>query len=643
MKIFSQKITLIILVLLCTNITFSQRNQIKKANKDFDLYSYIDARKMYLKVVEEGYDSAEIYKKLGDTYYFNDDYINASIWYGKLINKYPDDAELEYYYRAAQSYKSIDKYEESDELMETYIALGGKDHNINVFENDPNYLKSIGVQTKRYEIEKVQTNTEFSDFGPSFYMNKLVFASSSHDLKNFKNDKWNDLPYLNLYVADINEDGTLSNLKPLGGEINTKYNESSAVFTKDGKTVYFSRIKFIKDKKEIDQTRTLRLKLYRAEKDGNNSWTNVVELPFNNKEYSVSHPALSKDEKRLYFVSNMPGTFGRSDIWHVNILENNEYSEPINLGSTINTGARENFPFISENNNLYFASDGHGGLGGLDIFVTQLDEKGNIDKISNIGTPINSNQDDFGFIIKESEGTGYFSSNKDGGRGSIDDDIYRFSEKCVITISGVVTDEFTGELLPGSEVSILDFNNKLLEKVAVGNNAIYSYIIECDLFYIIHGTKKDYFPIEKIVETPDESGVIVLDLQLKSTDPCPPNDLGCRLNLQPIYFDFDKFNIRSDATNELAKILVALKEYPELIIHIESHTDSRGKDTYNGSLSEKRAQATLNWFVDKGIDKQRLSAKGYGESQLINHCSNGEECTEEEHQLNRRSMFIIQN
>ncbi len=643
MKIFSQKITLMILVLICTNITFSQRMKIEKANKDYDKFAYIDARKIYLRVVEQGYDSAEIYKKLGDTYYFNDDYINASIWYGKLINKYPDDAELEYYYRAAQSYKSIDKYEESDELMETYIALGGKDHNINVFENDPNYLKSIGVQTKRYEIEKVQTNTEFSDFGPSFYMNKLVFASSSHDLKNFKNDKWNDLPYLNLYVADINEDGTLSNLKPLGGEINTKYNESSAVFTKDGKTVYFSRIKFIKDKKEIDQTRTLRLKLYRAEKDGDNSWTNVVELPFNNKEYSVSHPALSKDEKRLYFASNMPGTFGRSDIWHVNILENNEYGEPINLGSTINTGARESFPFISENNNLYFASDGHGGLGGLDIFVTQLDEKGNIDKISNIGTPINSNQDDFAFIIKESKGTGYFSSNKDGGRGSIDDDIYRFSEKCVITISGVVTDEFTGELLPGSEVSILDFNNKLLEKVAVGNNAIYSFMIECDLLYIIHGTKKDYFPIEKIVETPDESGVIVLDLQLKSKDPCPPNDLGCRLNLQPIYFDFDKFNIRSDATNELAKILVALKEYPKLIIHIESHTDSRGRDTYNESLSEKRAQATLNWFVDNGIDQQRLSAKGYGESQLINQCSNGEECTEEEHQLNRRSMFIIQN
>ena len=632
-----------ILVLICTNITFSQRMKIEKANKDYDKFAYIDARKIYLRVVEQGYDSAEIYKKLGDTYYFNDDYINASIWYGKLINKYPDDAELEYYYRAAQSYKSIDKYEESDELMEIYITLGGKDHNINVFGNDPKYLKSIGVQTKRYEIDKVQTNTKYSDFGPSYYMDKLVFASSSRDLKNFKSDNWNNLPYLNLYVADIDEYGALSNLKPLGGEINTKYHESSAVFTKDGKTVYFTRNNYLNGRRETGKNRTLRLKLYRAEKDGDNSWTNVIDLPFNSKEYSVSHPALSKDEKRLYFASNMPGTFGRSDIWYVNILGNNRYSKPINLGESINTKARESFTFISENNNLYFASDGHGGSGGFDIFTTHLDEKGNFDKISNIGKPINSNQDDFGFIIKESEGTGYFSSNKDGGRGSIDDEIYHFVEKCVITISGVVTDEITGELLPGTEVSILDNNNKLLEKVAVGNNGIYSFMIECDLLYIIHGTKKDYFPIEKIVEMPDESGVIILDLQLKPTDPCPPNDLGCRLNLMPIYFDFDRFNIRSDATIELAKILVALQEYPELIIHIESHTDSRGSDSYNESLSEKRARATLKWFVEQGINYSRLSSKGYGEFQLINQCSNGEECDDEEHQLNRRSMFIIQN
>ena len=190
-------------------------------------------------------------------------------------------------------------------------------------------------------------------------------------------------------------------------------------------------------RRETGKNRTLRLKLYRAEKDGDNSWTNVIDLPFNSKEYSVSHPALSKDEKRLYFASNMPGTFGRSDIWYVNILGNNRYSKPINLGESINTKARESFPFISENNNLHFASDGHGGSGGFDIFTTHLDEKGNFDKISNIGKPINSNQDDFGFIIKESEGTGYFSSNKDGGRGSIDDEIYHFVEKCVIQFLGL--------------------------------------------------------------------------------------------------------------------------------------------------------------------------------------------------------------
>ena len=643
MKTYLQAITLFTIVLLSFSASYAQKGKIERANKEFDKYAYIDAQDIYLKVVEDGYSSAEIYKRLGDTYYYNSDYQNASIWYSKLVAEFPDEAEAEYYYRAAQSLKSEKRYSESDALMETYITKGGEGLVAQNFRNNPNYLQSIAEGAKEYFLDKVGVNSSSSDFGPSFYMDKVVFASNSQNYEGAKLSVWDNQPYMDLYQADMDERGVLSNATRLDGEINTEYHESTTTFTKDGNTVYFTRNNFLDDKKGTDKSKTIRLKLYKATKSGD-SWGNIVELPFNDDGYSVAHPALSLDEKRLYFSSDMDGGQGESDLWYVDLGENDSYGEPVNLGSSINTEARETFPFISDGNNLYFSSDGRSGLGGLDIFVTPLDNEGNPGTITNLGEPANSNKDDFGFIFNEEKHLGYLTSNREGdGGGSVDDDIYLVEEKCVITISGVVTDKDSGELVPGALVSLLDDNNKLIDQVTVGESASFSFIADCEAQYSVRGTKDRYAPDEKVIETPNKTGSINVPLQLKLIDPCPPNDLGCRLSLQPIYFDFDRYNIREDAAIELAKILAAMREYPQLIIHIESHTDSRGNDSYNKILSEKRAQSTLSWLVDQGIGRSRLSAKGYGESQLVNQCSNGVECTEEEHQLNRRSMFIIQN
>ncbi len=454
---------------------------------------------------------------------------------------------------------------------------------------------------------------------------------------------WNKQPFLNLYMAEMNEDGKLYNMEKLGGDITTKFHESSPSFTKDGRAVYFTRNNFIDGKKGRDKEKNIRLKIYKATKLGENLWTNIEELPFNSATYSVAHPALSSDEKRLYFSSDMPGTIGQSDLWYVDILGDNNYGSPVNLGLGINTEARENFPFISSNNVLYFSTDGRAGLGGLDIYFTQLNEQGLPTEIQTLGTPINSGKDDFALIINEEKNLGFLSSNRNGISGSVGDDIYRVNRVCEITISGLVTDENTGVLLPGSLVIVMDQDNNPINSMTVGRDAEYSFNVECNKQYTIRGTKDKYEPKEKIVSTPRESSSINLPLELKPSDPCPPNDLGCRLSLQPIYFDFDRYNIRPDAAIELAKILAALREYPELIIHIESHTDSRGSDSYNELLSERRAQSTLEWLISKGITRNRLTAKGYGEGRLINECSNGVECTEEAHQLNRRSMFIIKN
>ncbi len=644
MKLFLKKAALLLIVLLITSVSFSQKSRIEKANKEFDKYSYIDAREIYIKVLEDGYESAEIYKKLGDTYYFNSEYKNASEWYSKLVSTFPEEVETEYYYRTAQSLKSVNKYEESDKMMEMYVANGGNGIIADIYKNNPDYLKSIAEDARDFNLDKTTINSSFSDFGPSFYMNKIVFASNQQSSEGSKTLSWNGLPYLDLYEADVDKNGNLSNVTLLNGDVNTKYNESSTAFTKDGMTLYFTRNNYFDGKKGRDKNKTIRLKLYKATKSGDTFWGNIEELPFSGKEFSVAHPTLSLDEKRLYFASDMEGSLGMSDLWYVDILEDNTYGNPVNLGPSINTEKRESFPFISNKNKLYFSTDGRAGLGGLDVFVVPLNEDGSVTStITNLGEPANSSKDDFGFILNEETKIGFISSNRDGDGGSVDDEIYLIKERCVVVISGLVTDIDSGELLPGASVSLLDIDNTLIDNVIVGADAYYSFSADCDAQYSVRGTKEQYAPKEEIVKTPSESGIMEVPLRLKLIDPCPPNDLGCRLTLQPIYFDFDRFNIRPDAAVELAKILAAMIEYPQLIIHIESHTDSRGDDIYNDILSEKRAQSTLNWLVDKGINRERLSAKGYGETQHINQCSNGVKCTEEEHQLNRRSMFIIQN
>ncbi|KAA3619055.1 MAG: flagellar motor protein MotB [Flavobacterium sp.] len=636
MKTLPNKFILLTLVILFTSVSFAQKKEVEKANKEFDKFAYIDAREIYLKVVEDGYTSAQIFKNLGDTYYWNSDYDNAAKWYQRLVNEFPNEAEAMYYYRAAQSLKSLGQDEVADELMEAYIRKGG----------DPKIIQATNTSFLEYEVElqKVSVNTDNSDFGSAFYGNKLVYASATIQTEGDKIHEWNQQPFLDLFEADMDENGMLSNPTKLNGEVNTRFHESSAVFTKDGNTMYFTRNNFIDGKKGRDKEKTIRLKLYKATKNSETYWTNIEELPFNSKEYSVAHPALSLDEKKLYFSSDMPGTTGMSDIWYVDILEDGTYGTPMNV-SALNTEARESFPFISENNNLYFASDGRGGLGGYDVFMVPMGDDGMPDgEIKNLGAPTNSNKDDFGFILNERKRIGYVSSNRDGEKGSVADEIYRVQERCEVTIAGTITSNVNNGPVANATVTLLDENSIVVKTMTADANGRYSFdnLAECSSVYIVRAIGDGCEYNEKLVTTPSASGTVMADLVLEC-DPCPPNDLGCRLKLEPIYFDFDRYNIRPDAEIELAKILAAMRQYPELIIHIESHTDSRGNDAYNEALSEKRAQSTLEWLVSKGIDRNRLSARGYGEYQLTNQCSNGVECTEEEHQLNRRSMFIIQN
>lgn len=287
---------------------------------------------------------------------------------------------------------------------------------------------------------------------------------------------------------------------------------------------------------------------------------------------------------------------------------------------------------------MFFSSDGHMGLGGLDIFRASHNNSEGFYAVTNLEQPINSNQDDFGFIVKEKEKIGYLSSNRDGEGGSSSDDIYLLTENCNPVIYGAITNAKTRKTLEGSMVYLMDENNQVISQKITEANGNYRFEddMDCEKQYVVRASneEKEYEPLEKVVMTPEGTMMLQVDLALTPPD-CPVDDLDCRLDLKPIYFDFDKHNIRPDAEVELAKILEAMKEYPQLNIHIESHTDSRGNDAYNMRLSERRAKSTLEWLVEKGIDRDRLSSKGYGESQLINNCSNGVNCSKEAHQLNR--------
>lgn len=632
------------LTLFTVQVSFSQRNKVLKAEKEYDQYAYIDAQEVYLQVAQDGYKSPELFRNLGNTFYYVSQYPEAAQWYQKFIESYPDQVEPVYYFRLAQCYKSQELYAESDKAMKLFIEKGGDTKIAQNFAESTEYLEKIKAGANNYEIRTVSANSGGSDFGPTFYKDQVVFASASDTVIDSKLavHEWDNQPFLDLYLASIDDDGDLKVLDRIPGNVNSQYHESSPAFTKDGKIIYFTRNNYLegrkgKDKRRDSERRVL-LKIYRATWSGS-GWDNIEELPFNDDAFNTAHPALSLDEKRMYFVSDRPGSVGMSDLWYADINEDGSFGDPQNM-SQINTEARESFPFISSDNNLYFSSDGRSGLGGFDVYKAKLDGKGLPGDVDNLGAPVNSLQDDFGFIYNPEKKQGYVSSNRSGDGGFVNDDIY-LVVPCEVSLSGVITDIDTGELLPGAKVQLFDAdNNEIGEPFIVGDDARYEFEISCGLSYRVLASKLDYNPEEVIINAPTVSADLDVPIALKEVD-CPSYDLGCKVNLQPIYFDLDRYNIRPDAEVELAKILVALQKYPELNIHIESHTDSRATDQYNIVLSERRAQSTMNWLIDKGIDPARLSAKGYGETQLVNECENDVPCSEEEHQLNRRSMFLI--
>jgi outer membrane protein OmpA-like peptidoglycan-associated protein len=643
------KITyLVLLAITCVN-SYSQVTNKKevKGNKEYAKYAYIDAIKTYERIYKKGYKSPDMLLKMGNAYYFNAELEKANKWYAELYATNPDQ-EPEFYYRFAQTLKTVKENDKAEAMLAKFSEKSGNDNRAKLLSQNSDYLAEIKNNSGRYKIENADVNSKYSDYGTAFMGNKVVFCSA-RDTGNFSKriHTWTGQSFTNLYDSPMAEDGSLGAVGKFGGKINSKFHEDTPAFTKDGKTVYFTRNNYL-DGRGFDASKVTLLKIYKATVDKEGQWNNITVLPFNSDSYQTAHPALSPDEKTLYFVSDMPGTHGQSDIFRVKLNDDGSFGNTENLGDDINTPGRETFPFISDDNELYFASDGQPGIGGLDIFITRIPIDGslNFKEVLNVGEEANSIKDDFAFIINFKTKKGFLSSNRDGGQGS--DDIYKFVETkpiwCEQILNGVITDEDTKAVLPNTKLQLFDNNfNKIKETTSDAAGKYEFAEVECGKKYYMRASLEEYTTKEVSVIIKKETGKTELNIELKS-ESCKVkigDDLANCFKINIIYFDFDKWNIRPDAAIDLAKLLDVLEQNPSMKINIRSHTDCRASNKYNDVLSKNRAKSTKDWLIKNGISEDRLTSEGLGEKELVNKCADDVQCSEAEHQLNRRSEFII--
>lgn len=648
-------LTLLIITSFSLTPILAQNNSTKKADRLFDRLEYVKAAQEYLKLAEKSPDNYVI-SRLADAYYNIFNTKDAEKWYAKIIN---DDPDAEIIFRYAEMLKANGKYKESNVWMSKFSEMKPYDTRAIAFRNTPNYLDKIIKKGKRFNVQNLKgINTISSDFG-AFTFDNALYLTSGRKQKGSQNKKYNNYTSDEEYVLDVFKYDVINdvyiNETPLEA-INTKYHEGVIAFSPSGDTMYFARETYysksyfkdsiVKNGSTTEQVSVINL--YRATRctkkeitwknNGNcnfNKGWNVTELEINSAYYSMKNPALSCDGKSLYFSSDMPGGFGNYDIYKSEIKDDGSLGEPINLGQKINTEEQEVFPHMCCDNTLYFSSNGHLGLGGLDVFYSK-NVDGKWSNVRNVGLPVNSNSDDFAFKMGDDCTNGFVSSNRAGGVGS--DDVYavkKIKPLCDILLESIVVDAKTDLPIDAALTSVKDNTGIINNSKETSEEGLVDYMIECEDEIQLLVSKEGYE--SKMID------IKLLDIDpplLKiKLDPIEELIVEEKIVLNPIYFEFDKANITNQAAFELDKLVSIMKKYPKMIIRAESHTDGRGPASYNKLLSERRAKSTTQYVVSKGINENRISGFGMGEEDPEIDCSSG--CSKDEHAKNRRSEFII--
>ncbi|GAA4281907.1 OmpA family protein [Gaetbulibacter aestuarii] len=627
------------IVILISFTAFSQQGKQRRADTLFNKFSFVKAAKVYQELVQNNYNKDYAMRQLADCYTFLRDPRNAARYYKTVVKQ--EHVPIEYYYKYAQALRGLKKYDESEEWLKRYKDSGGV-VNKNDFSKDANFISSIFTAKQQYFLDRVYFNSKFSDFG-AFEQNGKVYFTSSRDeglgIKRLYG--WNEQPFLDVYVTDAKSKKNVDYNNKLPGDVNSVYHDGPVTITKDGQTMYFSRNNFNEDIETKDRKGLTNMKIYRAHLvDG--KWTNIEDLSINGNSFSTQHPALNNDDTRLYFASDRKGTLGGSDIWYCDINPDGTLSNVTNVGPIVNTPNAEGFPFINNEGVLFFSSDGHVGLGLLDIFATIKGEnEDEIASIINLGTPVNSSMDDFSFFMNPNGITGYFASNRKNGRGS--DDIYAYHREPELHVEGVVTDAINTKPIPFARITLFNDKGEQVAYMETDEKGYYQINIDRNQDYKIVANQDKYIDdyrtfTSKNIQT--ELTSIRANLLLN-----PKPNVVKLAELNTIYFDFDKFNIRPDAAKELDKIVdLMTNKYPDMVIRIESYTDPRGTESYNDKLSVDRANSTYEYLISNGIDPARITShKGFGERKLITmDCGDDKNCKEEQYQLNRRTKFIVE-
>jgi outer membrane protein OmpA-like peptidoglycan-associated protein len=818
------------LALLVVAKTFSQ--SLKDAEYEFNKMSYLNAAEMFEQVLKGKLSDSEKQSarmKLAYAYRQIHDSQNSERVYRELISggSQLSGAASKVYLYYAQALASNGKYKDSQEAYDKYAKVETADKRSGGFQKLYKNVETLNKNAACYKVDYLSINSDKADFSPMYYKNGLVFNSGRTEGTGLKrvfcwdNSRFLDMYYLTdvsaltasaagLGGADANKSKSRGTGSVVGSDeytsptandsrtvgtfggtniyqgygytenpqtktqrfsktLNTKYHEGPMTFTSDGKKVIFTRNNFSNGKFKTSSDKINKLKIYLADDKGAGQWHNIKEVPFNSNEYSTGHPSLTKDDKLMYFVSDMPGGFGGTDLYVVE-YNGGAFGTPVNLGPEINTVGNEMFPFVDERGNLYFSSDGHAGLGDLDIFYAQLLDGSKLKgKIKNMGTPVNSSKDDFSFIADGERKMGYLSSNRK--RGGTDDDIYRFTRECdekpdCEEVQVIVYDAESKMPLDNADVAIVMDGKTEMKKT--DTNGTFKICVEEGKECELRASREGYMPNtvackegETTIDIPlsrvkdvavDSSAVSTTDgssttgttiensgipvdgnavgYQGQTTGnaiPCPatktirgrvtankdkralsgvtvtlknecdgsvqsfvtgadgryqfeicegcdytieaikdnfgsrgnkikklgrggPKTINANLSMfeegdvvviENIYYDYGRCNIRADASRELDKLATMLKRYKNMRVEIRSHTDSRATTEFNQKISEGRSQAVKKYLVKRGISASRLEATGYGESQLLNECADGVECTEEQHSANRRTEFKV--
>lgn len=690
------------MIVFSVQLSNAQNMDLQRANRLFDKTFYTEAIPLYESIIQEN-RTFLVVKNLADAYYYTSDYNKAQNYYRILIKNWNKDLEEEYYFRFSQTLKATGDYEDSNIIIRDYLVSSNKPEALADFERENKVLENISAIGERFEIRNLPINTKNSEFGAVKQGSNLVYSGVKEKIGAFdKMYKWNGETYLNLVSIPMKNINSVDSIpSSFSKEINTSMHESNAIFTKDGKTIYFTRNNYKKGKRGKNSDRISNLQIFKAELI-DDKWGNIVSLPFNSDDYSVEHPALSGDEKTLYFASDMPGTLGSFDIFCVDI-KGSGFGAPKNLGSKINTSKKEQFPFVSKDNKLYFSSNGHPGYGSLDVFVSEI-EKSDFSKPLNIGLPVNSGFDDFCFAIDSDSKEGYFSSDRIGGKGR--DDIYELKEikplvieDCIQFIEGIVIDTDTKLPLNNVLVTLQNPDTVAIQKMVTTEDGKFAFTVACEAEYLASAFKEGYtvdsvslklkkernksndasmslkslltirseeqFALEQkkneelvLAEKQKKEKLIIAEKEIKAAqilkkqkedaitfaekDVIKVKD-QLFIKTDYIHFDYDLWYIRQKAKSTLDRVIELMKKYPSMVVEIGSYTDNRGDSDYNLELSTKRAESIKSYFINQEIQEKRIIARGYGETFQIIKCEPSESCTEEQHELNRRSEFKIQN